>query len=611
MAAISILSTACASDDILTPIEDPENPTDSITLEFTMLTRNADSAIAGRSEIPVPPDPEAGFGAENFLDLDNLSFLLFDGDQKMLRTFSPEINVEQTSSPYIKYRVRTFLHDNYFLKSTEDEISFTIVVLGNYANLNPDKFNYYIGCDLKDIFDSSKVGTFSCPVSNNTGNTWIPTIVPMGDQGKGQIPMAGMQTFTVRMNDLRNSTPDNPYKLSEGSLGKCINMLRGLAKIEIIDKILSEDDNDSYYIEKVELVGHTSRGSILPTFNQWESGLETSYVTAPSVPDVAEYRGASPVSGLNIASNDNEALINFFYDTEATLSRGDGGKVFSCYLTEYDPAMTGTVPGMWMRLTVKSRLSGKLMQFRIEAASYSDGLPGDRIQILRNNIYRYVVSGVNEIDLDVQPFANLEVSFGFGLLRDARGDLMVLPDKNGNYPEYFINFANTHGYPKAEDEYGNPSDDLIVLQDGDYYAIVVGENEEMSKATIWVKDREGCHVLSNFGSEDTSIACSARRVESFYNNNESEKFYKDKFGYRRVYHFNNHNSIVRHPKLDCLLFCIIENFQEDGEKRRYYEVESWDDASKTGWIVTKDDAGNETGFREITSEGTLGKTVAL
>ncbi len=78
-----------------------------------------------------------------------------------------------------------------------------------------------------------------------------------------------------------------------------------------------------------------------------------------------------------------------------------------------------------------------------------------------------------------------------------------------------------------------------------------------------------------------------------------------------MYHFETHTSLVRHPKLDNLLFRHIDNFKPDNQTYKYYEVESWDDSTLTGWIIIRDADGNETGFREITSDGELGATVSL
>lgn len=608
MAALLLL--AGCSDPELPGGDLPDESSDGITLEFTMLTRNAESVGTSRSHSRAT---ELGFGAENYLDLQNLTFLLFDESHKMLRTFKPEISViEDEAAPYIKYRIRTFIHDKYFLKATSENITFTIVVLGNYAQHSPEQCSYYIGEDLETIFNQASVGTFATPAPNNGSGTWIPTIAPIDGQQAGHIPMAGMQTFTVPTAALRTSTPDNPYQLSEGSSPKYVNMLRAMAKIEVIDNIgFMQGDQDHFEIEKVELMGHNSRGSILPAFSQWQNGLETSYVTAPSIPTAAEYLSAVPSTGLDISPSDAGAVVNFFYDSDASDARLDRCNVFSCYLTEYNPELVGRSNRMWIRLTMKSKESGKVARFRLEVAPYTDGLLGEPIAILRNNIYRYIITGANDINLDIQPFANHTLSFGFGLMRDSRGDLMVLPDEDGNYPEYFTEFAKTHPMPEEVDTDGNSTGNPLRLEDGDYYAIVVGESNDMTQATIWVKDRDECHVLSNFGTVHNSQDCSARWVERFFGNNESEYFLKDIFGFRRVYHFDNHNSIVRHPQHDNLLFCYIENFQQAGQIIRYYEVESWDESTNIGWIILKDSDDNEVGFQKITPDGTFGEIVPL
>ncbi len=605
--------SACDSDSLRPGEDDVDNPADGVTIEFTMLTRNAETGHTSRTLIPPTGTPQIGYRAENFLDLDNITFLLFDSEQKLLRKLTAEVSVvNDGSGPYVKYSVRTFIHDNYFLKATSEYITFTFLAIGNQAGLSPENFHYHIGQSLEDIFNQAKVATFAFPVSNNSQGTWIPTIAPVEGLQAAHIPMSGMQTFTVKVASLRSSSPDRPYQLSSGTSPKYLNMLRAVAKIEIIDKIFPGIAEDAdFTIEKAELVGHTTRGSMLPDFSQWQTDLETQYVTAPSVPASAQYIGAEPTSGFNLPDSDIDAVQTFFIDTEATALRNDGCKVLSCYLTEYDPESRGIVPPMWIRLTLKSLSTGKISTRRLEVASYTGGIAGEPLQILRNNIYRYQITGANDISLDIQPFANLELTFGFGLMRDSRGDLMVLPDKDGNYPDYFIEFLKTHSFPCVIDEDGNLTTEPIKLEKGDYYAIVVGENEDMTHAEIWIKDSEEYHVLSNFGSVVESQYCGARLVESFYGNNESERFLKDIYGYRRVHHFTNHNSIVRDPVDDGLLFCYIIDFQQEDEIRRYYEVESWDESTLTGWIILKSEDGTETGFQQITSEGTLGETRPL
>lgn len=404
--AAVFMMTSCINENLPCPDSNDDDDSQGVTIEFSMVTRNA---MSSRSLI-TPPDGtrEVGYAAENYLDLDNLTFLLFDDQKKMLRTFKPDVVVtEDEAGPYVKYKVTTFLHDNYFLKATTNNITFTIVVLGNYAGLSPEHFNFYIGQNLSDIFNQNKVATFSAPVSNNWGSSWIPSI--FGDattgQQRGHIPMAGMQTFTVPLANLRASSPDNPFDLSQGgiSVNKWIYMLRAFAKIEIIDKIAfttGTQAQSSSYVQKAELVGHTTRGSILPTYAQWTtSGTETQYVTTPSIPESAEYVGITPVAG-SLTVSDESMLLNFFYDEDATANQEDNCKVFSCYLTEYNPddARIKSIPNMWMRLTVNTPLGGGTEDskfYRLEVAPYTNSAPGAVMPILRNNIYRYAITGIS------------------------------------------------------------------------------------------------------------------------------------------------------------------------------------------------------------------------
>ncbi len=388
----------CIDDNSLCPDDPDVDQKDGITLEFSLKTR---TPVNEHSRALIEPtNTQLGTEVENYLDLDNLLFLLFDDEQKLLQIFSPYIELVPGSS-YVKYKVTAFLSNHYFLRTTKQELTFTIVVLGNYSRLNPQSFSFAPGMKLADIFN--KAATFAMPVLNNWSSTWKPSIYA-GENGQqpGYIPMSGMQTFTVKVSDLKASSPGNPYQLSTDENGKDINMLRALAKIEVVDQIAYTAGTpaaSSSIVEKVELVGHTTRGSILPTFNQWTiSGVETQYVTQPSVPPSASYIGINPVAG-GLTVTDESNLLNFFKDEEATLLRGDGCPVFSCYLTEYNPveARNNNIPNMWMRVTVQTPGAGQEASplYRLEVAPYTDNQPGANMPILRNNIYRYAITGIS------------------------------------------------------------------------------------------------------------------------------------------------------------------------------------------------------------------------
>ena len=422
----ALMLGSCVNENLPCPAESVEDEGKGVTIEFAMLTRNA---LSSRTLDTPPGNTETGFAAENYLDLDNLLFLLFDDSQTLLRVFKPDVMLsdeiaDQDAGEYVKYKVRAFLNDRYFLDATEGNLTFTIVVIGNYGLLSPERFAYHVGQKLEDIFAPDKVGTFAMPVSNNWMNRWVPSIFgtpytdALGDSYGGEtpahIPMAGMQTFTARVSSLLASTVAKPYDLSSnGTSGRWINMLRALAKIEIVDRIgavgtgssTNQPDRDNRsWVEKAELVGYTTRGAIFPTFSQWQTnGLETQYVTAPSIPAGASYVGKEPGDQLTI----DGGAINFFADAEATTAREDGCTVFSCYLTEYNQALRpSTVYPMWIKITAHSPGSdgadAASVPYRLEVAPYIDNAPGAAMNILRNNIYRYEITGISStLDLNL------------------------------------------------------------------------------------------------------------------------------------------------------------------------------------------------------------------
>ena len=391
--------TGCINED--SPCGNGENKTDNgIAIEFSLTTSLP--AKGNSRALIAPTTTQNGSLAENYLDLENLTFLLFDNRQELLQIISPYVEPEDRNS-YIKYRVTAFISDPYFLHATTEQLTFTMVVLGNNQDLSPQRFGFARGMKLADLFDQAKVGSFAMPIRNNNDNSWIPSIYP-GENGqqRGYIPMAGMQTFTVSVADLKKSNPGNPLVLSTDENGKDINMLRALAKIEIVDKIgfingTQPDIENRSWIEKAELIGHSTRGSIFPTLEQWNldgNPYETQYVQTVSVPSDNTYVGAQPTTDF---STDNAAAnANFFLDAAATALRRDDCRVLSCYLTEYDPADRGTAYPMWMRLTVHGpgTAGGSSTLYRLEPAPYVDNEPGQLLSILRNNIYRYEITGI-------------------------------------------------------------------------------------------------------------------------------------------------------------------------------------------------------------------------
>ena len=98
--------------------------------------------------------------------------------------------------------------------------------------------------------------------------------------------------------------------------------------------------------------------------------------------------------------------------------------------------------------------------------------PG-RYNIERNNIYRFTITGMTasmDCRVDVQPYASVSLSYDLGLMRDERGDLMVLPDKElypnneGNLPDFFLDYMKDKEWPKDKDGNKLKTEKMTIMQ---------------------------------------------------------------------------------------------------------------------------------------------------
>lgn len=415
--ALALLAQGCVADN-----EDdcpaPPAPENNITLQFTVVTRNIQGRSKSGSEsraLIIPTDPtQLGTADENYLDLQHLTFVLLDGSGKALTSFAPEVKPENPATDYYsRYTVKASIDHPYFHNATTADINFYIMVLANYQSHNPMNIAVSPGMDFAHLFDPKTVGTFAFPLTKKTGDNepywWEPSIA------KAQyIPMSGLQNFTVAKTDLEKSSEEDPLVLSDASGDKDINMLRAIAKIEVIDHIEFDENatphqnpiDDRVSIEKVELLGFFNRGSILPTLANWQqdpTSTETQYVTTASVPDAASY---NIPSAFNTGNQNGAAILDFYYDEIATNQREDGCRVFSVYVPEYSLAKIGTSTHAWMQVTIQNPtstdadLASRLYELKL--ASYDEGQPGQEIDLLRNNIYRYQINSASATLLNTQ-----------------------------------------------------------------------------------------------------------------------------------------------------------------------------------------------------------------
>lgn len=572
---------------------------------------------------PLPgEDFEDGVGYENFIDINNDNYRIYFFDSES-NTFidSFESIIHPSFNPENPAPDGSLIFNGYLFPELGSK--FKIVVLANWQNY-PD----LVKGETTIAQLTTHVGSqFDALTTPDNGAPWL---------GKDRLmPFYGVRSFDL------SQTHASCLKDGEVISGSRIDLtaypiplLRSMAKVEV------ELDDSHVYFDAVELPRINNKGFSAPFQYRDDWKFDSSDYYSPSGGWPSNYaRGVHLVNDVN---DEDASQLQFTKVTDRVVN-ADGSVTLEkwvAYMPEYRNKNEQKPASIRVKLNPSwlgdssdesSTQTNRWREFFFtpdgEAPTEGSYAP----DIERNNIYRFKID-VDGATLDVQPYTEHNVRFEFGLVRDDRGDLMVLKipkrDENGNvvldekgdtvmtYPQYFLNFIAddnpNHKYPVEMDDDGKVIDGgtTIRLEDGDYYAIVVGEDGNMSNAEVWVKDRAGCRVLSNISST-TDTECSARLVQQFYGNNQSEIFHKDIFGYRRIYHFDNHNTIVLHPVQNNMLFRVVHNFGQEGHTEKYYEVESWDDSTHTGWIINKDADGKEVGFQKITSDGVLGEAVDL
>lgn len=435
-----ILTVACAltgmpscGDDLSSRRGIVEDEDGNFNVKFTLLSRcDSDMAASTRAET-LTAEERAGSDVENFINVDDINFLIFGEDRKFIQ-YLDKISVTSVGNTgYAVYEVYGNLHDSYFAPEISGSVTFHILA---YANLKgwgveeSDITRPTPGVTLMEDFLASNSGILLRNAPDTAG------LLHMNDGTGGTppwIPMAGVCKFTVARDMLSvGSNPENPadgaYDLTAAT-GNSLNMLRALAKIEVVDKInvagtyneityghypwnSSEDDADNknswLRISSVNLNGVMSLGSVFPDIAQWKPGFETSQVSTPSIPADAEYLKPKSLGAdgtIGTGGSDAGSSIAFAPDRQATLLRADKCPVFSAYVFEYRKSLVD-IPSLQPYMTVSTR--GGNDNYRVtlplRLAKYEDGdaTAADNLDaLLRNHIYTYEICGIaQEVKVD-------------------------------------------------------------------------------------------------------------------------------------------------------------------------------------------------------------------
>lgn len=408
---LSMVVSGCINDDISCPTETDD---ESMTIQFTIHSRPSDSSrdlsrSVSRAEV-------VGSVAENYIDITDLQFLLFDADGVLLRPFFPRI-VEHAGD-YTWYELQASFAEPYFTTAIDNgtDATFSIMAIANARSHNAQNIGLAVWQTTIDNI-AGQLRTYESPEGyvdiiydsegkpiDNKYRGWSPSV-----EGKRFIPMSGLQKFTVTNADLKNSSPENPIQLSQ-KYKKDIAMVRTLAKIEVIDHIdipegeaYDPDNREGFKIQKVELCGRTDKATLLPWmgvanpalgyYPQW--GESSRQVTAPTVP-ADSYIAPEPFSTSGY--NKSKGILSV---TVPTVEKGynDGFPVYSFYVSEYAHNLIGQLEDPYIVITLDGAAGSPIRKMPL--TTYVDGKPDAPLStLLRNHIYRYVVTSVESIGVD-------------------------------------------------------------------------------------------------------------------------------------------------------------------------------------------------------------------
>lgn len=405
--AALLLMWGCTAGD--TPAEEPAG--ESLYLKFTIATNQAPDT---RAVDPSTEHEEPGCDYENALDVDNMTYMLFDRNRRYLLTLSPAdvmkkptpINAELTL-----YEVVVRVNDPYIEESLKGTVDFYIMVIANTADWGISIPAPSRGDNISTIFDNGVVMTALPDVAK------LQKATDSSASARQYFPMTGLQQFSVSGFQLQTSMEDvnGAYNISDAT-GKVVNMLRAIAKIEIVDKINIAEDavfdpetdtqglRGSLRISGVTLNGYFTQGRMLPQLSEWnQTTLESRQVHATALPSTAEYATPPTLSADNTVGSSAGLTgyeMAFAYDAAATDSRSDKCPVFSAYTFEYRYESVSGKQTPYFTVTTKGYNSGSTSQpslkLPMRMADYTNGTAGSPTQsLVRNHIYRFEVTGIS------------------------------------------------------------------------------------------------------------------------------------------------------------------------------------------------------------------------
>lgn len=424
--ALASLFTSCLWVMEKDTVDSPSLPIeeeDSFQLRFQICTRTINSSRADDKA-----EEEEGSVAENIINLNDINYYIFDKDQNFLLDLTPDIDTERSfaiSSDYSLYEVVAKIDaskTDYFKRSSTGTVDFYLLALANFSEKSGYEEVQFPELGLQNnltyMFTSP-----ATPVIMSLPNTEKLMKAATNDASRNYFPMAGLQYFSISWTWFETPFGEAPVDLT-ALTGKKLDMLRSVAKIEVIDRINlkpdeifdEETDAGEIRIESVCINGVMKNARVLPTLNQWKGNpvFETRQVTEPSIPDSYIYLSPPPLNDNGSILPDNIETgdpyrLPFVYDAVETQKRVDHCPVYSCYVWEYshkEEIPTAQLPYLSVKVKNPKEVSSDATLPDVEtpeSTTYNVFLKSDMtpsakepyhiISLLRNHIYRYEISG--------------------------------------------------------------------------------------------------------------------------------------------------------------------------------------------------------------------------
>ncbi len=428
---------SCINDSSECPQPMPEQQKENMYIRFSIMTKNDLRTRAADIN-----GDQVGTGYENELNINDIKYFLYDNDKRFIQDITAVTQTVAANKEYTVYNVVAKLDNQYFKDNINGFIDFYILVIANYSGWGVTVPTPAVGDNIENFFNNGLEMT-KVP---DTG-VWLDpdsSLYPESTYPNNKFPMAGLQHFSFPGSMLMNSGEQNPYDMSIET-GKNVNLLRTLAKIEIIDKInIGEDEvfdevadvegeTGALRIKQIKLFGYFGSGKLIPSVAQWNrnSVFETQQVIAPSTDGMTYVAPQTPFASLGTDVFAEGANIKFHRDEAATKLRKDKCPVFSCYVFEYsdNSISEAYLPYFIINThgyTPPPEVGGNVYPSLNYALSFKDLInnstnpPTAKLgSLLRNHIYRFEISGISQGlqvqwtvcdmdssgDIDIPPFS--------------------------------------------------------------------------------------------------------------------------------------------------------------------------------------------------------------